>query len=150
MTNYVSFGDIVEENGKTIRENNQEKVHNIPVGTLVEVEYSSWFGGGACERVQARLWVHSHGRDCDGTPLYVLSQKPPREVKPSDPMLYFPGEEDELHGYATGSFLKREVTQATLDGHRSGFHEDSLKVVEVTDDLRRGKGALSWNKDGEN
>jgi hypothetical protein len=49
-----------DEKGRTFKEINQEKVHNIPVGTLVEMD-------DGC-----RLWVVYHGRDCDRTPLYCL------------------------------------------------------------------------------
>lgn len=64
--------DIVCKNGKTIRQNNLAKVHKIPIGTLVEVKYDEWCGGGACQKVHARLWVVDHSRDCDGSPLYTL------------------------------------------------------------------------------
>lgn len=70
----IFVSDIVEANGKTVRENNMAIEHKIPLGTLVEVKYDTWFGGGACERVHARLWVVGHTRDCDGTPLYLLGQ----------------------------------------------------------------------------
>ena len=45
-TKVVMFSDIVEENGKTIRENNLEKQHKYQVGDLVEVELSEWHGEG--------------------------------------------------------------------------------------------------------
>jgi len=32
----MNVADIIEENGKTIRENNNAKTHNIPVNTMVE------------------------------------------------------------------------------------------------------------------
>lgn len=54
--------DIVEANGKTIRENNLEKIHNIPIGALVE-----------CTTTGIRAFVAQHMRDCDGTPLYSLT-----------------------------------------------------------------------------
>jgi len=38
-----NFGDIVEKNGKTIRENNLALTHKIPIDTLVEVKYDQWF-----------------------------------------------------------------------------------------------------------
>ena len=60
-------GDIVEANGKTWKENNLEIKHNIPLGKLVEI---NWENG---EYNGVRLFVVSHGRDCDGTPLYGLS-----------------------------------------------------------------------------
>lgn len=53
--------NMVEANGKTIKQNNMEKTHNIQKGTLVETEEG------------LRLWVTYYGRDCDGTPLYWLS-----------------------------------------------------------------------------
>ena len=58
--------------GKTIKEHNLELKHNIPIGALVEVKYDEWFGGGACTKVHARLFVSRHSRDCDGTPLYSI------------------------------------------------------------------------------
>jgi hypothetical protein len=61
MNKIVLFSEIVEENGKTIRENNMVKNHTIPLGALVEVENS-----------KIRLFVVHQGRDCDGTPLYWL------------------------------------------------------------------------------
>lgn len=53
--------------GKTWREINLEKTHNIPLGTLVEIncEYHHKHG--------LRLFVAKHSRDCDGTPLFGLS-----------------------------------------------------------------------------
>lgn len=117
----VCASDMVEKNGRTIRENNLEIRHNIPVGTLVEVKFSEWHGGGACERTEARLWVIGHGRDCDGTPLYCLSAD-------RDAELY----------ERPGLYAKRV---------KSGFSEESLKPIEVTDDLEYGHGALDWDED---
>lgn len=68
----ILLHDMLEANGKTIKENNLEEKHSIPIDTLVEVKFNSWFGDGACWKVHARLWVDSHTRDCDGTPLYTL------------------------------------------------------------------------------
>jgi hypothetical protein len=50
-----------KETGKTSREMNAEKTHQIPLGTLVEVR-----------RTGVRLFVVFHYRDCDETPLYAL------------------------------------------------------------------------------
>ena len=63
----VNVADIVEENGKTIKENNMQKQHSIAIGTLVEVNIDY------LEEHGIRLFVCSHDRDCDGTPLYTLS-----------------------------------------------------------------------------
>lgn len=114
---FVILHELIEANGKTIRENNLEVAHQIPLGTLVEVKYDKWHGNGACTKVHARLWVVMHGRDCDGTPLYSLSQW-------NDP-----------------AFAK-QVGQ--MEG---GFCESSLTPVEITKDLIDGVGALSWDDD---
>ena len=99
------------ETGKTHKEENLERRHNIPLGTLVEVKFDNWFGDGACWKVHARLWVVAHTRDCDGTPLYSISR-----------------------------------WQSPFQLHRTypGFSEKSLTVVNVTDELARGCGALQW------
>lgn len=68
----VMVHDLVEENGKTIKENNLARAHNIPVGALVEVDDKG-------ERRQ--LYVVYHARDCDGTPLYSLSEYPTDIIK---------------------------------------------------------------------
>ena len=62
---YEIFHDLVEANGKTIRQNNLEKKHNIPIGSLVEDK-----------KTGVRLFVVYHARDCDGTPLYCLCHDP--------------------------------------------------------------------------
>jgi hypothetical protein len=60
------FYNKIEKNGKSIKENNLEKKHIIPIGTLIEIVSLSDYMG-------VRLYVVSHKRDCDGTPLYYLS-----------------------------------------------------------------------------
>ena len=63
MANIFIVHDIVEENGKTIRENNMDLEHKIPIGSLVELPDGE------------RLFVCRHSRDCDGTPLYEMTMK---------------------------------------------------------------------------
>ncbi len=73
------FSEIVEENGNTIRENNMEKKHNIPLGSIVEVEmvYDVSIGDITQSlKGTIKLYVVSHGRDCDGTPLYIIGDIP--------------------------------------------------------------------------
>ena len=62
-TKAIFVGDVVEENGKTVKENNLEKQHTFPVGSLVEVL-------GPEDSKGLRLFVMRHSRDCDGSPLY--------------------------------------------------------------------------------
>ena len=49
--------------GRTYRQINAEKTHEIPIGALVETENG------------VRAFVVLQGRDCDMTPLYYLSMK---------------------------------------------------------------------------
>jgi hypothetical protein len=53
--------NMVEENGKTIKQNNMDRKHTIPFDTLVELENG------------VRMFVVLHTRDCDGTPMYGLA-----------------------------------------------------------------------------
>ena len=66
----VRFADIVEANGRTIRQNNLDIQHKLPIGALVEIRCSDVPEWDGC-----RLYVAKHDRDCDGTPLYSLGQK---------------------------------------------------------------------------
>lgn len=95
--------DIVNpDTGMTYKEENLAKVHQIPIGTLVEIlpnEYGYEYGG-------VRLFIVHHHRDCDGTPLYAMS------AKKSDTVL-------SQKGFANPSWI-------------NGFAEESLRVVETT------------------
>lgn len=118
MSGIILVSEIVEANGKTIRENNLAIKHRIPVGTLVEVKYERWHGKGACEKVHARLWVSQQIRDCDGEPLYVLSRE--REID-----------------------NKRLRALFEVSG---GFGEEQLTPIEVTPELEYGHGVLTWEE----
>ena len=68
MAKFIFMSDIVEKNGKTIKENNLEKKHKYPLNSLVELENGE------------RLYIFKHTRDCDGSPLYSLGFKFNEEV----------------------------------------------------------------------
>ena len=102
--------DIVEANGKTIKENNLAIMHNIPIGTLVEAEWQEWLSKGACWSVKARLWVVAHGRDCDGTPLYSLSRWK-EWPQPDCPWLAA------YHAFLEGDLVPVEVTVDIEEGN---------------------------------
>lgn len=53
--------NMVEENGRTIKQNNMDRNHTIPLDTLVELENG------------VRMFVVLYTRDCDGTPMYGLA-----------------------------------------------------------------------------
>lgn len=135
----VNFADIVEPNGKTIRENNLERKHAIPISTLVEVKYDTWHGDGACEKVHARLFVLLHTRDCDGTPLYTLGRHPPS----ADPEWVKP---EDLLGL---SFSPRHLLAESWYGAKHHMGEEGLVPVEVTPALIRGDDTLRWPDDTE-
>lgn len=72
MIRIVNISHLVnQETGKTYKEENLEKTHNIPIGALVEVDFDDSFLEDPVSGL--RLWVVAHERDCDGTPLYALS-----------------------------------------------------------------------------
>lgn len=64
--------DTVEENGLTRKQNNLNKIHNIPLGSLVQVEFEKHGSAGVSVLISGRMRVIAHARDCDGTPLYTL------------------------------------------------------------------------------
>jgi hypothetical protein len=132
----INIADIVEENGKTVRENNLDMIHDIPIGSLVEIKFNRWHGGGSCEKIHARLWVVSHDRDCDGTPLYSLSHY--KEALFVEGSVKYRGED--------GWWLRQESTLGIVNEIRSGFCKEDLTIVEVTKALEDGIGALDWNE----
>ena len=139
----MNVADLIEKNGRTVLENNMEKPHNISIGTLVEVQYDEWMGDGACTKAHARLWVISHDRDCDGTPLYTLS---PYKKTPFDgaKIILPPGYWSEKHNYET--LLKSDITNNILSRAKSGFTEEDLTPIEVTQEIKDGVGSLHWEE----
>lgn len=101
---FKNIADIVNsKTGKTWRQENMEKVHNIPLGALVEVEADLDQNG-------LRLWVVSHDRDCDETPLYSLSFSKDWS-------------EDMFGSSSRMKFAARAMTD-------SGHPEESLKIIK--------------------
>lgn len=115
MKDLMLVHDIVEANGKTIKENNLAKPHSIPEGALVEVQFDEWYSDGACAKIHARLWVIVAGRDCDGSPVYWLSK------------------------------YKTEADAKCFGSVHGAFDADSLTVIEITDEIRDGAGALTFD-----
>lgn len=71
MQPFINIADLKDPDdpqGRSYRQVNAEKQHNIPLRTLVEVQpdEDSQFKNGI------RLFVMALGRDCDMTPLYWL------------------------------------------------------------------------------
>jgi len=141
----MSVADIVEDNGKTVRENNLDRSHNIPLGTLVEVKYSKWLGNGACIRSEARLFVVSHDRDCDETPLYRVAEKPLDTLK-----AMVRDDCDLFEGYGWYGRMDKQrfwnIVRALGIVIETGFGEESLTPIEVTDELKQGFDAITWDE----
>ena len=105
---FMMIHDLVNpKTGKTYKEENLELKHNIPIGTLVEVKWHDWFGDGAGWKVHARLWVISHDRDCDGTPLYSISRW--KDFGAMYPSVAF-------HGFTEGRLTPMEITPELVYG----------------------------------
>lgn len=73
MNKAIFVGDLVEDNGLTVEQNNLQLKHKIPLGALVEISYDSNYDEPDDDTNGLRLFVVDHSRDCDGTPLYGLS-----------------------------------------------------------------------------
>ena len=123
---YVTFGDIVEANGKTIRQNNLSKKHSLPLGTLVEAEVSVEMAKGTYLTGKAKFYIFTHDRDCDGTPLYGIAsdswegladcfQKTPEEMRSI------------MHG---DRIVWNRIMGAFNIKYFHGYSEDILTVIE--------------------
>jgi len=103
----INIADMVNpDSGKTYREENNELVHNIPLGSLVETDFNDEYLESP--KSGLRLFVVSHDRDCDGTPLYSLSFQ-----KDWTPEKY--------------DFLSKFSRRLMVD---SGYGENSLKLIK--------------------
>lgn len=125
--------DIVEENGKTIKENNMTKTHKYNVGDLVFVRSSTWHGRGrASVRFEANLWICALTRDCDGTPLYNLSPTHPDDMKTVPRMIF----ENEGVGWEA----KPDIAKSMYYKVEGGYPEEMLTLVDDPDTEKE----LSW------
>lgn len=78
--------DIIESNGKTVKENNLQKVHKYPIGTMIKYELkhidhieNHGTDKEICMGIHGTLcgFILTHDRDCDGTPLYTIGTDSP-------------------------------------------------------------------------
>jgi hypothetical protein len=80
MNNIADLKDPNDKQGRTYRQINNSVCHGIGLGVLVELDTG------------VRLFVAKHTRDCDGTPLYVLTS----EIQGEYPL----NQMNWLHGYS--------------------------------------------------
>lgn len=137
MSEIVKFGDLVDKNGKTIRENNAAKEHKIPINSLVDVNIEEYYGDGAGMAGKARLYVFAHTRDCDGTPLYTLSETPFQERFAWSGV--GPGLNVRVEMGAPVFSYGRLLLESFFRTKR-GYSEKALKVVEITPAVLSGEG----------
>lgn len=105
---FINIADIVNpETGKTYRQENLEKTHNIPLGVLVEVDFDDSYLESP--KSGLRLFVVSHDRDCDGTPLYSLSFNKDWKEEPSE-------------------YVPKIAYRMQID---SGYSEECLKIIKL-------------------
>lgn len=126
MTSFILVSDIVEENGKTVKENNLSVQHDIPIGSLVEITYDSQYEEPDEKVCGLRLFVVNHSRDCDGTPLYDLSfdLKAYKEWKELDAKVKSQHFENAMDQQLT--YLVYWQTGGKILRH---YSKDSLKVI---------------------
>lgn len=162
MTNPIFMGDLIEANGKSIKENNLAKNHELQIHQLVEVKTDQWFGpDGGSIKIHGRLWVSGYTRDCDGTPLYYLTDRKdvelefrPGKTAAQDIFMKVP---KWLRDYIQegGGACKKElpwhegwkIMRFNLYGPVNG---DSLKAVELTPDIISGADVLAWPNEDKN
>lgn len=80
MSHVVFMKDIIEENGKTIYENNMDRKHKFPIGTRVYFEHETITTCGP-KFEKGIFEIYSQYRDCDGTPLYSLISESNNVIK---------------------------------------------------------------------
>lgn len=118
--NTIFVADVVENNGLTIRENNMKTEHKIPLGSLVEVNIPY------IEEHGVRLFVVSHERDCDGTPLYTLSF----DKEAGDNLKSLKQELEMLSPGSEDYNITRYCYNRAVGSVTGGFSEDSLIVIK--------------------
>lgn len=127
MSESIFVGDIVENNGKTWKQNNLAKQHDIPLGTLVEITYKSDYEDEEDSKFGLRLFVVNHSRDCDGTPLYDMSfdKNSYKEFKQTEEKIQNKDFSDSMD-----EALVRWMHQRTSGAILRHYGRESLKVVE--------------------
>jgi len=125
----INFSDIVEENGKTIRENNRQRRHKYPIGTLVEFEVDEYHGGNAHIKGTVRAYVCYHNQDCDGSPLYDMSMWDPTKWSGIYGSSLSPENYASLRRYAKMFDQRRVAYEHLFQIWFTCYGEDSLKPV---------------------
>lgn len=123
--NIISFNHIVGEDGLSFKERNLQAKHSIPLYSLVRIKPDPEYPhimDGIC------LFVHALTRDCDGTPLYAMTNNP--DIIGKDMSINAINERNSHCEYsrifeimASGSIVH-------------GYPEESLEVVKSADEIK--------------
>lgn len=121
----VDVADLKPEGSdKTYRQLNSEKIHNIPLGALVEVRsYNVDLDSFEDNPFGLRLYVVEHSRDCDQTPLYSLSHMTLTE---------YLSELEFLQGCRLEVQEQYLMKATTVKVSVPGYCEEALKVLHLT------------------
>ncbi len=135
--------NMVESNGRTVRQNNSQIAHRIPLGTLVRVlPFSEGTPNGMVG------FVAEHSRDCDGTPLYSLTLRPASVGHPGTShyhlLISFSEAQNPLH-----TALAKHLCVIAQASCSDGYCEDNLeKVREPTENEREEFFSSNFHKEG--
>lgn len=121
MSSIINVADVTDPgSGKTFRQLNSEKIHNIPLDAIVKVmTYVSDTHSYEERPHNLVLRVVRHGRDCDQTPLYYLSHMTVERYEEDCRLLERLG-------------LGGDVFKPRLYG---GLSEDCLKVIALPNEI---------------
>jgi len=120
------YSELKDRNNQTIKEENNNMKHNIPIDTLVEIDLDKTDLKYISEKIAGlRLFVIGHTRDCDGTPLYQLYPRPLSEYNKclNDMKLIF-----ELNNLTHLNMDKMADNMRSF-GVIGGLSEYSLKII---------------------
>lgn len=124
---FVNIANLVEANGKTVRQNNEAKGHTIPLGSLVEIHGLDSEDSLESEQLDGlRLFVVDHSRDCDGSPLYSLSFNK-HAAKDRDEANV---ELAALDKHDMSYNLLKHCRAIALGSITGGYSDESLKVIK--------------------
>lgn len=116
--------------GQTFREGNLATKHSVPLGTKVEVSdvvLTAFFSDEINIPGPIQLLVVGHTRDCDGTPLYILS----------DISVRYPSQEPP---YSRATLLFHRTSTLVLHNYPEeslSVLGDPVKLTETIEDLLR-------------
>ena len=116
--------NIIEENGFTVK---QKNIHNIPIGTLVEIIYDDRCDEEENPTFGCRLFVVAHHHDCDGTPLYDLSFNKNAE-------------NDRIRA-------EKDIKEAQRNAHRSSHDMYMFELVKMSLNLYKGSILSGYSED---